>query len=211
MPLMDGFDVLAYVRKESSLKKLPVVVLSASQIEEDIRKAIEVAPQNPAGYVQTGNLRLLQKQYGDAEKYYQQALERDPNSSEGLSGLMNAYLAQKQTDKAVAAANAQLAKVPNSSAFHDLLGTILFNNKKDIKGAEKELRKAAELDKNNSDALLKLGQVQVAQGSVDQAIATYQHALAIRPDFPDAHYNFANALLDAQRADEAISHFRVAL
>jgi len=152
-----------------------------SKAEEDIRKAIEVAPQNPAGYVQTGNLRLLQKQYGDAEKYYQQALDRDPNSSEGLSGLMNAYLAQKQTDKAVAAANAQLAKVPNSSAFHDLLGTILFNNKKDMKGAEKELRKAAELDKNNSDALLKLGQVQVAQGSVDQAIATYQRSLKNNP------------------------------
>src|SRR5437016_12071300 len=42
MPLMDGFDVLAYVRKESSLKKLPVVVLSASQIEEDIRKALHL-------------------------------------------------------------------------------------------------------------------------------------------------------------------------
>jgi len=152
-----------------------------SKAEEDIRKAIEVAPQNPAGYVQTGNLRLLQKQYGDAEKYYQQALDRDPNSSEGLSGLMNAYLAQKQADKAIAAASAQLAKVPNSSAFHDLLGTILFNNKKDMKGAEEELRKAAELDKNNSDALLKLGQVQVAQGSVDQAIATYQRSLKNNP------------------------------
>src|SRR3989475_5100669 len=152
-----------------------------SKAEEDIRKAIEVAPQNPAGYVQTCNLPLVQKQYGDAEKYYQQALDRDPNSSDGLSGLMNAYLAHKQTDKAVAAANAQLAKVPNSSAFHDLLGTILFNNKKDMKGAEEELRKAAELDKNNSDALLKLGQVQVAQGSVDQAIATYQRSLKNNP------------------------------
>lgn len=42
MPLMDGFDVLSYIRKDSTLKKLPVVVLSASQLEEDIRKALRL-------------------------------------------------------------------------------------------------------------------------------------------------------------------------
>jgi tetratricopeptide (TPR) repeat protein len=128
-----------------------------------------------------GSLRLLQKQYSQAEKYYQQALERDPASTDGLNGLMNVYLAQKQADRAIAAANAQLAKVPNSSAFHDLLGTTLFNDKKDMKGAEAEFKRAAELDKNNSDALLKLGQVQVAEGSADQAIATYQQSLKDNP------------------------------
>ncbi len=34
--------------------------------EQDVRKAIEVAPQNPFGYVQLGNLRFAQKQYSDA-------------------------------------------------------------------------------------------------------------------------------------------------
>src|SRR5207302_9247697 len=91
------------------------------------------------------------------------------------------YLARRQADKGIAAVNAQLAKVPNTSAFHDLLGTMLFNNKKDMKGAEEELSKAAELDKNDYDALLKLGQVEVAQGSVDQAIATYQRSLKNNP------------------------------
>jgi len=94
---------------------------------------------------------------------------------------MNIYLLQKQVDNAVAAANAQIAKVPNSSAFYDLLGTALFNNKKDMNGAEVALKKAAELDKNNSDALIKLGQVQVAKGSTEEAIATYQHSIKDNP------------------------------
>ena len=94
---------------------------------------------------------------------------------------MNAFIADKQGDKAVAAANAQIAKVPNSSAFYDLLGTALFQSKKDVNGAEAAFKKSAELDKNNSDALLKLGQVQVAKGSTDQAIATYQQSMKDNP------------------------------
>ncbi len=41
--------------------------------------------------------------------------------------MMNIYLLQKQVDNAVAAANAQIAKVPNSSAFY-LLGTALLSS-----------------------------------------------------------------------------------
>ena len=129
-----------------------------------------------------GNLRSAEKQFNDAEKSYQQALEHDPKSAEALSGLMNTYLVQKQTDKAVAAANTQIAKVPDSSAFYDLLGTVLLDGKKDLNGAEAALKKAAELDKNNGDALAKLGRVQVEKGSVDEAIATYQKSVQDNPN-----------------------------
>lgn len=40
MPLMDGFDVLTFVKNDPSLKSLPVIVLSASQIQEDIARAL---------------------------------------------------------------------------------------------------------------------------------------------------------------------------
>jgi tetratricopeptide (TPR) repeat protein len=43
------------------------------------------------------------------------------------------------------------------------------------------LKKSAELDKNNSDALVKLGKVQSAMGSADQAIATYQRSAQDNP------------------------------
>ena len=168
----DGYALLAV--SAMNQKQFP-------KAEAQIRKALEVAPQNPVGYIQMGNLKLLQKQYPDAEKSYQQALDHDPSSADALSGLMNIYISQKQIDKAVTTANAQIVKVPNSSAFYDLLGTLLFNNKKDLNGAEAALKKSAELDKNNADALVKLGQVQIAKGSVDQAISTYQNSLKDNP------------------------------
>ncbi len=154
--------------------------------EEDVHKAIAVAPQSPVGYVQLGSLRFVQKQYDQAGKAYQDALERDANSSDALRGLINIFLVQNQIDKAIAAAKAQIAKSPANSGFYDLLGTVLFRNERDLNGAETALKKSVELDRN-SDALIKLGEVQAAKGEVDQAIATYQQAIKDHPRNPNFH------------------------
>ena len=179
--------------------------------EQDLHKAMEVAPASAAPYVQMGNLHLVQKQFSEAEKSYQQALDKDPASSDGLSGLLNTYFAENQPDKAVAAANAQLAKSPNNSAFYDLLGTALFNGKKDLKGAEAALRKAVELDRNNSDALVKLGKVQVAEGAADQALATYQQSIKDNPR-EISFYILAGELYESQNKwDNAKAMYQQAL
>jgi tetratricopeptide (TPR) repeat protein len=149
--------------------------------QHDAEQAIQRAPQNPAPYVQMGNVHLAQKHYAEAEKFYRQALDKDPSSPDGLSGLMNTYFAEKQYDKAVAAANAQIAKSPNNSDFYDLLGTALANGKKDIPGAEAALRKSVDLDRSNVDAIEKLGQAEIAEKSPDQALALYQQAIKDNP------------------------------
>jgi tetratricopeptide (TPR) repeat protein len=151
-----------------------------SDAELDMRKAAEIAPGNPAPYVQMGNLHLRQKQYAEAIKFFQEALDLESASTDGLQGVMNSYLVQKQIDQAIAAARTQIAKSPNSSGFYDLLGTALFQ-KKDFGGAEAAFHKAVELDKNNSDALFKLAQVQVAAGSVSQALATDLQSIKDHP------------------------------
>jgi tetratricopeptide (TPR) repeat protein len=180
------------------------------EAEQDANHAIQISPQSAVGYVQLGNLHLAQKHYADAEKAFQTGLDKDPTSTDSLSGLMNSYIAEKQPDKAVAAANAQIAKVPNNSGFYDLLGTALFQSKKDNVGAEAAFRKAADLDKSNSDALLKLGQVQVANGSADQAIATYQQSIKDNPreisfyilmgELYESKQDWANARASYQKA-----------
>jgi cellulose synthase operon protein C len=149
--------------------------------QQDAQQALQRAPQSSGPYIQMGNVHLAQKHFADAENYYQQALDKDPSSSDALSGLMNSYFADKQPEKAIAAANAQIAKSPNNSGFYDLLGTALFNGRKDLQGAEAALRKAIDLDKNNTDALEKLGKVQVQEGSVDKAIALYQQSIKDNP------------------------------
>jgi tetratricopeptide (TPR) repeat protein len=158
-----------------------------------------------------GNIQLAQKHYSEAEKLFQQALDKDPSSTEGLSGLMNTYVAQKQPDKAIAAANSQIAKSPDNSNFYDLLGTALFNGKKDLPGAEAALRKAIQLNKNNVDALEKLGKVQVQEGSLDQALSLYQQSIKDNPREPGL-YILCGELYEARKDwEQAKSMYQQAL
>jgi len=138
-----------------------------------IKRSLEKEPNNPAAYVQLGNLRLALAQMAEAQKAYQQALDQDPNSSDALAGLLSVALAQNQRDTALALVKAQLAKYPNNSAFHTLLGDLLKDQYKDLPGAEAEYKRAVELNKNNGPALVKLGQVQNARGAPDAALRTY--------------------------------------
>ena len=148
-----------------------------TEAEADARKAMGVAPQSSVGYVQMGNLRLLQKQFGEAETFYRLALDHDTGSADALRGLASTYTSQKQPDKALAAVKTQITKAPANSAFYDLLGTVLYDSKHDLNGAQAAFEKSIELDPNNFDALLRLGRVQVDKGSTDQAIATYQRSM----------------------------------
>src|ERR1700722_4045083 len=149
--------------------------------EVDVRKAIEVAPQSSFGYVQMGNLKFSEKQFADAARAYQAGLDRNPNSKDALRGLISTYIAQKRVDLAISPANAQIAKAPSNSGFYHLLGTVLFQQRKDLSGAAAALTKAVQLDQNNTDARIKLGQVQTAEGHVDDAIGTYQQGIKNNP------------------------------
>ncbi len=201
-PVADGFLMRAIV--EINRQKF-------NDAESDLHKAMELAPASATPYIQMGALRVVQKQFGDAEKFYQQALEKDPSSAEGLRGLMAAYIQDKRVDEALAAANQQIAKSPNNSSFYDLLGTVLFESKKDTKGAEAALRKAVELDKNNSNALVKLGKVQIAEGASDQALATYLQSIKDNPR-EVTFYILAGELYEAKSQwDQAKAMYQQAL
>ena len=182
-----------------------------SDAQQDAEEAIHRAPESAIPYSQLATIQLAQKHFPDAEKFYQQALDKDPSSSQALSGLMNTYIAQKQYDKAITAANTQIAKFPNNSDFYDLLGTALFNGKKDLPGAEIALKKAIDLDKTNTDAVEKLGKVQVQQGASDQALALYLQAIKDNPR-EVRFYILAGELYEAkQNWDQAKALYQQAL
>lgn len=143
------------------------------QANEYLTKSLEKEPHNPGAYVQFGNLRLAQNQYAEAQRAFQQALDQDPNMTEALGGVLNVDLLQKQPDKAIATARAELSKYPKNVGFHIMLGQLLLEQKKDMPGAEAEFKQASDLDKKNSEAIVKLGVVQNASGATDQALQTF--------------------------------------
>ncbi len=176
------------------------------EAEADVRRAIATAPSSAFGYVQLGNLKLVQKQYEEAARAYQDALNRNRDSIDALRGLMNTRVAQNRADKAIAAANAQIAKSPANSGFYDLLGTTLFFSKKDLAGAEAAFSKSIGLDQHNSDALFKLCEVQATKGRIDQAIATAKQGVNDNPRNADLYVllgRFYESKSDSQQAEAA--------
>ena len=168
-----GMRALSYIRRGQ-----------LSEAEVDVRQAIAIGPQNPIGYVQMGRLMLSRRDFRQAEQAFEQALELDKTPTDALSGLIDTYLAQNRVDRAVAAAKTQITKVPNNSAFYDLLGSVLFNHKRnseDLKDSEESFNKAVELDAYNVDAWLKLIQVRAVRQSVNPAITTCMQAIEKNP------------------------------
>jgi tetratricopeptide (TPR) repeat protein len=144
------------------------------QAEADFQKAIEMAPKDPSGYVALGQWRMAQKKTADAEKLFEQALAIDPGNVPALDGILQGYAANKQpVSKSVDRVQAQLAKVPNSSALYNLAGRLAARNG-DLSGAQKYFQKAVELNQNDLDAFMYLGQVAKMQGSADAAVGSWQ-------------------------------------
>jgi tetratricopeptide (TPR) repeat protein len=165
-----------------SLRALSYINLQQyNDAEADIRRAIEIAPQSAFGYVELGNLRFRQMQYAQAVGAYEQALSRNAGSIDAMRGLVSAYLAEKDADKAIAALNAGIAKVPGNSRFYDLLGSVLFHAKRNFSAAETALAKATSLDRHNTDAWIQLCQVKASMAKFDEAIATDQEAIQENP------------------------------
>jgi len=167
------------------------------EAEQDAQRAIDVAPQSAAGYVQLGNLRVLENRYRDASKAYQDGLDRDANSIDALRGLVRVYLSQDELDQAIRTLDAHLSASPNNSDFYSLLGSLLFQNKKDLNAAQAAFRRSVELNRDNIDAWIEMGQVQAAMGGVGRAIATYQEAIKEHPGQADL-YLLLGELFEAQ-------------
>jgi tetratricopeptide (TPR) repeat protein len=48
------------------------------------------------------------------------------------------------------------------------------------------------------------------QGRLNEAIGHYRQTLVIQPNYPDAHYNLGNALLQNGQFDEGRAHLEAA-
>ena len=150
-----------------------IALAGVAGAEEDLKKAMEVAPNDPTAYARLGILRMLERRDSEAEKLFEQALSKNPNFSEAMQDLAGLYVQQKQYGKALTRLNEQIAKVPDNSKYYSLLATLEMVNKQPDK-AEAAAQKAVQLDQNDENAFLLLARIQVIKGSLDQAVANYQ-------------------------------------
>ncbi len=91
------------------------------------------------------------------------------------------------------------------------LGTLTWRQSRMFSDAESLYQTTIERNPACWMAYNNLGNILVAQGRLDEAIAHYQKALEIKPDHARAHNNLGAVLAGRGRLDEAIAHYRKAL
>ncbi|MCA1600447.1 MAG: protein kinase [Acidobacteria bacterium] len=153
-----------------------------------------------------------------AVEFYQQAIEKDPNYALAYSGLAETHVLFPQFSVALPKDSAPLAKATALRALalddslaeaHTALGEYLNYFEWDRVGAEKEFRRAIELNPNYATAHNWLGIDLLAPTKrFDEAIRELKRAEELDPLSPMIGSNLGVAILFTRRYDEAITQYR---
>lgn len=148
----------------------------------------------------------------NAIQYFQQALAREPDNALAYVRLAEAYYYQSTTYKAPLAVMPQ-AKAAAARAIeldetvadaHASLGKIKLSFDWDWAGAEREFRRALELNPSLSSAHAGYAEYLQTQGRGDDAIRELRRAQELDPMSPVAHGHLPLYLFELRRYDQAI-------
>jgi eukaryotic-like serine/threonine-protein kinase len=149
--------------------------------------------------------------------FFQQAIERDKNYALAYSGLADTYAllsaytnepARELMPKAKEAALKALELDEKLAEAHASLGQIAAYYDYDFVTAEREYRRALELNPNYATGHQWLAEHLSAMKRSDEALAEIRRALELDPLSLIINRIYADILLDARRYDEAISQYR---
>ena len=152
-----------------------------------------------------------------ARDYFQQSIAADPNYALAHTGLADTlalmpyygnFRPSEYMPLAKQSAQKALEIDPNLAEAHASLGQILTNYEYDLKGAERELKKAIELDPKYPSAYQWLSEVYHCSGNGDQALSEINKALEIDPLSMIINNQKGRVIDFGGKRDEAIAQFK---
>ena len=148
-----------------------------------------------------------------ASGYFNQATQRDPTLGVAYAGLAESYSwaaglsmmpPQEALEKAQAAADKALAIDPNLGTAHHALAWVKYARDWDFPGAEKEFRRAIELNPNNATAQLWYGMYLAQRGRSDESLAAMRQAKSLNPLSPIVNALAMTPLLTSHQYEKLI-------
>jgi len=152
--------------------------------------------------------------YPKAIERFQMAVARDPNFALAYSGMADAYAYEAENfssppkevmPKAKAAAEKAVALDPMLGEAHTSLGIVKLDYEWDFQAAEREFRRAMELNPGSGYGVHWLGHALEAQCRVEEAIEQFRKALALDPLSIPIYWDLAGDLVQTKRYDEGIA------
>jgi len=158
-----------------------------------------------------------------AGEYFQQAIQKDPNYALAYSGLAD-YLAflsliggpeimppRDAMAKAKAAALKSVELDPLLAEAHASLGHVLANYDWDWAGAEREFRRAIELNSNYANAHHWYAHYLMQLGRTEESLSEARRALALDPYSPFVNNGLARQYYLSRQYDQAMSQCQLGL
>jgi TolB-like protein/Tfp pilus assembly protein PilF len=148
--------------------------------------------------------------------YFNQAIAADPNYALAYNGLAYYYIStvdwylspRESIPRARDAANKALAIDENLADAHTSLATVAYWYDWDSVTAEREYKRAIELNPKNSRSRDFYSWYLVSSGRVDQALAEAKDAVQLDPVSAEINSNLGQVLLLAHQYDRAIEQLR---
>ncbi|MGD9588529.1 MAG: protein kinase [Pyrinomonadaceae bacterium] len=152
--------------------------------------------------------------------HFNKAIELDPSYALAHAGLAETYAVlsgvssvppDESYPKARAAAKKALELDPNLAGPHAVLASVLQYYDWNQAEAEKEFKRAIELDPDYPSAHQWYGQFLMQMGRIEEGIAESELAYKLDPFSPMISSNLGSAYRDAGRYDDAIAQFKKSL
>ena len=149
-----------------------------------------------------------------ATEYFQKAIEKDPNYALAYVGLAETYVVvpilppREANPKAKAAALKALELDPSLGEAHAVLANVSFYYEWDWANAEREYKRAIELNPNYPTAHHWYGESLAGMGRFDESFAEYNRALELDPLSFAISTDLGMAYYNARQYDRAIEHLK---
>lgn len=164
--------------------------------------------------------RLTDDGFFKARDYFQQAIDRDRNYALAYAGLAEAYnmlgnfdtLAPKESfSKARDAAETALKLDESLAEAHTALGVVKLSYDWEFPAAEREFRRALEIDPSYSDGHTMNGYYLVAMGRFDEALIEMKRAQELDPLSLEKIIGVGEVIYFQRRYDQTIAQYKSAL
>jgi tetratricopeptide (TPR) repeat protein len=167
------------------------------------RAALETSPENAQLWTLQGIAFASKGDNKDALAAFQRALKISPNTIAALAGAAQIEY-QANSTAAVPLLNHLLQLRPEEPTAHAMLAVMEYR-RGNCAAAASHFAKAGELLDSQVDALHAYATCLVKLKRMDEAVTTFQRALALRPQDPREHLVLASIQLMAKRPQDALA------
>jgi len=175
----------------------------------ELEAVLKAKPDHPQAPLLLADCRLLLGEWKQVIAILDPLLERDPDDKAVLYMLGTALMRDRQYERGQRVLD-RILRQGDSAEAHLVLALASREANDDI-AAEKELRRALELDPSLPTANGTLGDVLVRMGEGAAAVAALERELELNPNHFDSHLLLGLLLRQESKTDEAMGHLRKAL